>query len=423
MGPPSEAFVVTVDSSATPSGGLWGLFLKGWITMQPWGPQMLLMLKRVALLAPHVPNFRDPLSVSKFLGMSFLLVVVYSLNEAGRVSAFPSLFAYNLQAAGPQMLLMLLLLFLAAPLLSVRSPFMSMSLIGLSVLASSVSCYFWEVIVMGDSLSSPSVDELGTRIMVSMVLALFALMYFDWREKSLHPAHLQAKLSALQAKMRPHFLFNTLNSIMALIKRDPAVARQMLLNLSELLRASLKDDPGSFSNLAQEKRLCDKYIAIEAVRLKDRLRVDWILKDFRQASAPLPAPTKIDALDDTALDGVDWDGLKAPLEDVRLPSLTLQPLVENAVLHGVQHRAQGGTITIEVHLLNRATSPDGAGCLIRITNPCEDIALDADHYNQISHINIQERLKILFGKPVPLDIRRLWSEAEGSRFEVCLRLP
>lgn len=129
-------------------------------------------------------------------------------------------------------------------------------------------------------------------------------------------ASAQAQADALQARIRPHFLFNSLNAIVGLVRRDPVVAEQALLDLSDLFRAALGAGE-SGSDLRGEVELAERYLAIEKLRLGPRLQVEW------RREEPLP-----------------WD---APL-----PRLVLQPLVENAVLHGIARLPAGGTVTISV---------------------------------------------------------------------------
>jgi two-component system, LytTR family, sensor histidine kinase AlgZ len=155
-------------------------------------------------------------------------------------------------------------------------------------------------------------------------------------------ASARAEADALQARIRPHFLFNSMNTIAGLVRRDPEVAERAVLDLSDLFRAALGAGQGD-SSLREEVELAERYLAIEALRLGPRLRVEW------RREEPLP-----------------WD--------LPLPRLVLQPLVENAVLHGVSRLAAGGTVEIglradgrwlQVDVANPAPPPragdDGAG--------------------------------------------------------------
>ena len=127
-------------------------------------------------------------------------------------------------------------------------------------------------------------------------------------------ASARAEADALQARIRPHFLFNSMNTIASLVRHDPAVAERAVLDLSDLFRAALGAGAGH-STLAEEVALAERYLAIEQLRLGDRLRVHW----HREEPLPWAQP---------------------------LPRLVLQPLLENAVLHGISRLPEGGIIEI-----------------------------------------------------------------------------
>ncbi len=149
-----------------------------------------------------------------------------------------------------------------------------------------------------------------------------------WRARAQTPASTQARLVELQARIRPHFLFNTLNSAIALVRAEPARAEALLEDLSELFRSALADTQTD-TTLAHELQLAQRYLAIEQVRFGDRLRLTWSL----------------DPQADTA----------------RLPLLLLQPLVENAVKHGVEPSLLGADVAI-------STQRRGGKVLIKISN-------------------------------------------------------
>ncbi len=151
--------------------------------------------------------------------------------------------------------------------------------------------------------------------------AAFGGAIYHWlelRARSVLPAAAEARLAELQSRIRPHFLFNTLNTAIALVRVDPARAEEVLEDLSELFRAALEAGEGA-STLGEEIRLARMYLAIETMRFGDRLRVHWDIEP-----------------------GVDA---------ARVPPLLLQPLVENAVRHGVETQAEGGEITVRGRLL------------------------------------------------------------------------
>ncbi|TFY96528.1 sensor histidine kinase [Ramlibacter rhizophilus] len=150
----------------------------------------------------------------------------------------------------------------------------------------------------------------------------------SWRAEQRAPADAAARLSELQARIRPHFLFNTLNSAVALVRQDPARAEAVLEDLADLFRHALAE-PGESVMLSEEIALARRYLDIEQVRFGDRLRIEWAI-DPRAGTA-------------------------------RVPPLVLQPLVENAVKHGVEPSALGAEVRVSAE--RRAGS-----VVIKVTN-------------------------------------------------------
>ena len=174
------------------------------------------------------------------------------------------------------------------------------------------------------------------------------------RAKGRMPADTTARLSELQARIRPHFLFNTLNSAIALVREDPARAEAMLEDLSDLFRHALVD-PGESVTLAEEVELARRYLDIEQVRFGERLRVEWAL--------------------DPAAGGA------------RVPPLLLQPLVENAVKHGVEPSAEGAQVKI-------STQRRGSMVVIKVTNTVPARAR-AGRGHGVAQDNVRDRLRLL----------------------------
>ena len=189
-------------------------------------------------------------------------------------------------------------------------------------------------------------------IMTSMLLRYFYLQQ-QWQ---LHDqAALQARLQSLQSRIRPHFLFNSLNSIVSLIGSQPDKAESAVLDLSDLFRANLADAE-AVATWGEEYRLCRGYLRIEQYRLGERLRVIWTVDE-------LP------------------EGLPMPL-------LTLQPLLENAILHGLQPSVDGGYISVTGRYL------DGRVELL-VSNSCPQ---QSEHQGASMALNnIRARLAALFG--------------------------
>ncbi|MCP4188951.1 MAG: hypothetical protein GY763_15200 [Gammaproteobacteria bacterium] len=215
---------------------------------------------------------------------------------------------------------------------------------------------------------------------VAVILIGLALRYFylEFESKLILEVQAQARLQALQARIRPHFLFNSMNTIASLTHDEPDLAEQSIENLSDLFRASLAAE--SSVSLQQELELTRSYIELESLRLGDRLQINW--------SVPSPTP------------------------ELLLPALTLQPLVENAIYHGVEPIYEGGTIDIIVRSESTAIE-------IVITNPVlEDRSQQHHDGNQMAVDNIRERLHIAFGGEAAMQL----SEVD-ELFTVTLTLP
>jgi two-component system sensor histidine kinase AlgZ len=178
------------------------------------------------------------------------------------------------------------------------------------------------------------------------------------RARGQTPAAMTARLEELQARIRPHFLFNTLNSAIALVREEPAKAEAMLEDLSELFRRALAD-PDESVTLADEIALAERYLAIEQVRFGERLRVRWDIDPAANAA--------------------------------RLPPLLMQPLVENAVKHGVEPSPEGARLRIR-------TERRGAMVVIEVVNSLPplrwaDEPLPRGH--GIALANVRDRLRLL----------------------------
>jgi two-component system sensor histidine kinase AlgZ len=217
-----------------------------------------------------------------------------------------------------------------------------------------------------------------THAVFTVVATLLLLSYFRLRAKALSPAISEARLQALQARIRPHFLFNSINGVMSLVRSDPRRAEEALHDMADLFRVLMRDNR-ELAPLADEVELCRQYLALEKLRLGDRLGVDWNVKS-------MPA-------------------------DALVPPLLLQPLLENAVYHGIEPSSTPGTISINI-FLSRAE----VHAILR--NPYE--AQGARHHrgNRMAIANIRERLALHFDAEARLESRVL-----ADAYEVHIRLP
>ena len=205
-------------------------------------------------------------------------------------------------------------------------------------------------------------QRIGMHLSYGVLMGAFCLRYLYVREQWMAQQHseLLARIQAMQARIHPHFLFNSLNSVVSLIVSDPQKAENMLINLSRLFRASFR--PLKLVAMREEIELCQRYLAIEEIRLGARLKIDWRI----QASAE-------------------------QLEYVQIPLLTLQPLLENSIFHGAEQIAGTAQISILVEILQNQVS-------IVITNPYGQDKINLREGHGIAIDNVKQRLRAYFGQ-------------------------
>jgi two-component system sensor histidine kinase AlgZ len=228
--------------------------------------------------------------------------------------------------------------------------------------------------ILGDAAALP---DPGRMLVLAALFATGLLGYFYLLAKAYSPALAEARLQALQARIRPHFLFNSLNTVLSLIRRDPRRAERALEDLSDLFR-TLMSDARQFVRLADEIALLERYAELEQMRLGERLRITW----------------EIDA---------------AP-SDALLPPMVLQPLLENAVYHGVEPGTGPGEVLVRIERR-------GDRVLASIENPyIEEQQKRAG--NRMALENIRERLMLFFDAEA-----RIRTRAADSRFRVDIEIP
>ena len=236
--------------------------------------------------------------------------------------------------------------------------------------------------------ASLGTDALAERLIINLILAAviagigLRYCYIQQQLYNQQQAELMARVQALQARIRPHFLFNSLNSIISLIHIDPDKAEKMVLDLSSLFRSSLKQE--GMVPLGQEINLCKKFISVEQMRLGDRLEVRWSGEENVQ------------------------------LQKAKIPSLMLQPIIENAIYHGVQPITEGGRVDVDI-------SGDEQSVRCKITNPVSDkldTSIGAHEGNGMALQNIERRLRAYFG-----DTARLEVEESPTLYSVTISYP
>lgn len=239
-----------------------------------------------------------------------------------------------------------------------------------SLILVATAAVFWIARRLGLPSASPTLPALLQHLAIAGIVGavLLRYLYEQHRERQRELAESSARLQALQARIRPHFLFNSMNTIASLTRLDPDLAEQVVQDLSDLFRATLVDATTP-STLTREFELAKGYLRIEAQRLGDRLKVQWDVDD-------LPG-------------------------DARLPALLLQPLLENAVYHGIEPAIEGGRITVSgrfrdgvVNLAIRNTLPENASDTLRPGN-------------QMAQQNVRERLDAAFGDEAGMVVGRV----------------
>jgi two-component system sensor histidine kinase AlgZ len=201
--------------------------------------------------------------------------------------------------------------------------------------------------------------------------------YMELRARAYSPAIDEAKFQALQSRIRPHFFFNSLNAVLAVIREDPLRAERMLENVAELFRAVM-GDVKRLVPLEQELDLCRRYVEIEQTRLGERLQVNW--------------------------------NVGAVHPRVRVPQLLLQPIIENAVRYGAERLA--GNCDIEVRVRQQ-----GFKLEIFVSNPIAREPVQREG-NQIGLNNIRGRLALIYDLEASLETR-----VRRERFELTLTVP
>ena len=219
--------------------------------------------------------------------------------------------------------------------------------------------------------------NLGITLIVTAVLLRYFFVAHQWRRHV--RAEARSRIAALQARIRPHFLFNSMNTIAALTRSDPRRAEEAVEDLADLFRATLGDE-GRLLRLKEELELSRLYQRMEELRLGPRLRVDWTVGEL-----PMRA---------------------------LVPGLTIQPLLENAIYHGIEPLEGGGTVTVSGRL-------DGADVELSVTNPVTRLPYEKSRTgNRLALDNIRQRLMLAYGSRGRLDVAE-----ETDSYTVTIRFP
>ncbi len=322
---------------------------------------------------PVLPDFRN---------LGVVLRILVAVNGGAALYAFarePQLVAVvgewtrAATAVEPVLFLTLAVLWIASPWL-VRLPYATG--VGVVALVAAVAALAFHPLHRQFAPFAPT-HPLTWAVWAVVAVAVLAY-WFHLRARALSPAIAEARLQALQARIRPHFLFNSLNAVLSLIRTEPARAEHALTDMADLFRVLMRDNR-KLAPLADEVELCRQYLELEQLRLGERLQVEWNVKS-------MPG-------------------------DALVPPLVLQPLLENAVYHGIEPSSAPGVVSINVFL-----SRGEVHAILR--NPYR---ADGDGHrsgNKMALANVRERLALHFDAEASLE-----SRVTKEGYEVHIRLP
>lgn len=321
-------------------------------------------------LRVSVPDFRNLGAVLRIFVLVNLLLLLTAAMRANELADVPQRFMHLAARAELSLLAAMLTVYLMGSWMArLTWREMTMLLCSLAVILTVITQSLFFSGMRGDGYVFHMLWAIGAALAVSA--------YFRWRQIAQIPALDEARILALTARIRPHFFFNSLNGVLGVIRSDPRRAEQALESLAELFRELMKDNR-DLVTLCDEIDLCNRYLELERLRLGDRLQVSWELKH-----APLNA---------------------------KVPPLMLQPLLENAVYHGIEPSPDPGTIQVRVvrkgHMLE-----------INMLNPSHGLPRRGQG-NRMALENIRERLILFFDMEASL-----MTEDRDGQFRVRIRLP
>jgi two-component system, LytTR family, sensor histidine kinase AlgZ len=307
-------------------------------------------------LPDALPNFRNLGVTLRILLISNGLALLQALLQANNWADVPLHMMQIATLLTPILLICLLLLWAAQPWLNRLAYWRGVLTVTALVAAVTLATYY-----SGGELYRPlgrddAWFDVARYTLLSVLVCGILLMYFRWRSQALSRALHEARLQVLRARIRPHFLFNSINAVLSIVRAQPVQAETALENMSDLFRMAMSDAQDLVS-LRHEIELSKQYIALEQLRMGERLRVDWQIQDVP--------------------------------DDAMIPPLLLQPLLENAVYHGIEPLPQGGSITVVLRC-------SGNELRLRVENPCAPSGAAPHDGNKMALQNIRERLELLF---------------------------
>lgn len=325
-----------------------------------------------------LPNFRNLGTLLRILIICNGLALLQAILQASSWTDVAQRLTQIATLLAPVLLTGLLLLWIAQAWLPRLSYLRGVLVVNALVVALTLSIYLFGREIYNPDIYNPSggndryfdVVRYG---LLSVVVCNILLIYFKLRSKVLSRALNDARLQVLRARIRPHFLFNTINAVLGIVRTQPKQAETALEDMADLFRMAMSEGE-DLVLLGREIQLSKQYLALEQLRMEGRLQVKWEIRDMP--------------------------------EDVLIPPLLLQPLLENAVYHGIEQLTQGGSIRIEL----RRNDDE---IYLKVENPCPERAVArkpesslstfvlgksarAHRGNRVALRNIRERLDLLF---------------------------
>jgi two-component system sensor histidine kinase AlgZ len=321
----------------------------------------------------RLPNLHNLGIHLRILLIVNLLAVMAAILLSKQLSEFLPLLAQLSALVQPILLLSMLGLYALYPLLDKLKYWEGVAVVILLEIAFTSLIYLF----INRFFTFNANSEAYRACLLTAIVTAIVLYYFYLQERAYSPAIAEARLQALQARIRPHFLFNSINAVLSLIRSQPARAETALEDMADLFRVLMSENR-DLVPLAQELSLCHQYLDLEKLRLEERLKITWQIDD-------MPS-------------------------DAMIPPLILQPLLENAVYHGIEPMPEGGEIIVKIYTKHNELS-------IIINNP---YAPENDRHagNKMALKNIKERLKLHFDLESSIK-----TNVKNNRYEVHIRIP
>ena len=324
-------------------------------------------------IAPELPDFRNLGTILRIVLAVNAFAAIGALVHEPQLDLWASQWLEMMASIEPHLIGELAVLYAIAPWLARQSDATGALVVAVVTIVVGVAVYA----LIARELPQPQFGLL--RHLIFSLCAFGVLLgYFGLRAKALSPAIAESRLQALQARIRPHFLFNSINAVLSLVRTDSNRAETALLDMADLFRVLMRDNR-ELVPLTDEIELCRQYLDLEKLRLTDRLQVEWHLNSMPH--------------------------------DAMVPPLILQPLLENAVYHGIEPSSKPGVVSINIFYR-------GGEVHAILRNPYQ--AAGGRHHagNKMALGNIRERLKLHFDAEGVLE-----SRVRDATYEVHLRMP